>query len=98
MIIRGGENVYPKEVENVISAMPGVSEVAVVGKEDEKYGEEVVAFLVRMDVHLNETQVIDFCKKNLAYYKCPKEIFFIDALPKNSVGKVQKNELRHALK
>ena len=98
MIIRGGENVYPKEVENVISAMPGVSEVAVVGKEDEKYGEEVVAFLVRMDVHLNESQVIDFCKKNLAWYKCPKEIFFIEALPKNSVGKVQKNELRHALK
>ena len=98
MIIRGGENVYPKEVENVISAMPGISEVAVVGKEDEKYGEEVVAFIVRRDVHLNETQVIEFCKKNLARYKCPKEIFFIDALPKNSVGKIQKNELRHALK
>ncbi len=97
MIIRGGENVYPKEVENIISTMPGVSEVAVVGKKDEKYGEEVVAFIVKKDEHLNDMQVIDFCKTNLAWYKCPKEIFFIDALPKNSVGKVQKNELRHAL-
>ena len=98
MIIRGGENVYPKEVENIISTMPGVSEVAVVGKKDEKYGEEVVAFIVKKDEHLNDMQVIDFCKTNLAWYKCPKEIFFIDALPKNSVGKIQKNELRHALK
>ncbi|MCL4420983.1 MAG: AMP-binding protein, partial [Candidatus Thermoplasmatota archaeon] len=98
MIIRGGENVYPKEVENVISTMPGVSEVAVVGKKDEKYGEEVVAFIVRKDAQMSDTQVIDFCKSNLAWYKCPKEIFFIDALPKNSVGKIQKNELRDALK
>ena len=98
MIIRGGENVYPKEVENVISTMPEVSEVAVVGKKDEKYGEEVVAFIVRKDVRLNDSQVIDFCKANVAWYKCPKEIFFIDALPKNSVGKIQKDELRHALK
>ena len=98
MIIRGGENVYPKEVENLISTIHEVSEVAVIGKKDEKYGEEVVAFIVKKEAHLTDSQVVDFCKANIAWYKCPKEIFFIDALPKNSVGKIQKNELRNALK
>jgi long-chain acyl-CoA synthetase len=97
MIIRGGENVYPKEIENLISAIPGVSEVAVVGKPDDKYGEEVVAFIVRRDETLTESKVIEFCKFNIAWYKCPKSVFFIDELPKNSVGKIQKNDLRKIL-
>ncbi len=94
LIIRGGENVYPKEVENLISTMPEVSEVAVIGKKDDVYGEEVVAFIVKKDPQLAGPKVIDFCKTNIAWYKCPKEIFFIDALPKNSVGKIQKTDLR----
>ncbi len=94
MIIRGGENVYPKEVENLISSMPEVSEVAVVGKKDEKYGEEVIAFVVKKDPKLTSSNIIDFCKANMAWFKCPKEVIFVDALPKNSVGKIQKNVLR----
>ena len=97
MIIRGGENVYPKEVENLISTMPEVSEVAVIGKKDDIYGEEVVAFIVKKDPQLTGPNVIDFCKTNIAWYKCPKEIFFIDALPKNSVGKIQKTDLRQVI-
>lgn len=94
MIIRGGENVYPKEIENLISTISGVSEVAVVGRKDEKYGEEVVAFIVKKDKTLTESKVIEFCKSSVAWYKCPKSIFFLDELPKNSVGKIQKNDLR----
>ncbi len=97
MIIRGGENVYPKEIENFISAVPGVSEVAVVGKPDDKYGEEVVAFIVKNDESLTESKIVEFCKSNMAWYKCPKSIFFLDELPKNSVGKIQKNDLRKML-
>lgn len=98
MIIRGGENVYPKEIENLISTMPEVSEVAVVGKPDNTYGEEVVAFVVKSKSCLTDREVIEFCKTNIAWYKCPKEIFFVDELPKNSVGKIQKNDLRQRLK
>ena len=97
MIIRGGENVYPKEIENLVSAIAGVSEVAVIGKPDDKYGEEVVAFIVKRDEGLTEGKVMEFCKSNIAWYKCPKSVFFIDELPKNSVGKIQKNDLRKIL-
>ena len=98
MIIRGGENVYPKEIENLISTMPEVSEAAVVGKPDNTYGEEVVAFVVKRKSCLTDREVVEFCKTNIAWYKCPKEIFFVDELPKNSVGKIQKNDLRQRLK
>ena len=98
MIIRGGENVYPKEVENVISNIPDISETAVVGKPDSVYGEEVVAFVVRKNQHLDENSIFEFCRKNMAWLKCPKEIIFVEELPKNSVGKVQKSELRKMLR
>ena len=98
MIIRGGENVYPKEVENVISNIPDISETAVVGKPDSVYGEEVVAFVVRKNQHLDENRIFEFCRKNMAWFKCPKEIIFVEELPKNSVGKVQKSELRKMLR
>ena len=94
MIIRGGENVYPKEVENVISNIPDISEAAVVGKPDSVYGEEVAAFVVRKSQSLKENNIFEYCRKNMAWFKCPKEIIFVDELPKNSVGKVQKSELR----
>ena len=98
MIIRGGENVYPKEIENLISTMPKVSEVAVVGRPDNTYGEEVVAFVVKKDISLTDREVIEFCKANIAWYKCPKEVLFVDDIPKNSIGKIQKNELRERFK
>ncbi len=97
MIIRGGENIYPKEIENLLSGMPGIKEVAVVGKKDEKYGEEVVAFAVKSDESLSEQQIIDYCKENIAWFKCPKKIYFIDELPKNAVGKIQKFQLKKLL-
>ncbi|MCW6169328.1 MAG: AMP-binding protein [Thermoplasmatales archaeon] len=97
MIIRGGENVYPKEIENLINTLPEVSEVAVVGRSDDKYGEEVVAFIVKKNENLTESEVIEFCKSRIAWYKCPKSVFFLNELPKNSVGKIQKNDLRKLL-
>ncbi|MHB1709649.1 MAG: class I adenylate-forming enzyme family protein [Thermoplasmataceae archaeon] len=98
MIIRGGENVYPKEVENVISNIPNISEAAVVGKTDSVYGEEVAAFVVRKNQRLKENDIIEYCRKNMAWFKCPKEVIFLDELPKNSVGKVQKSELRKIIR
>lgn len=97
MINRGGEKVYPKEVENTMARIDGISEVAVVGRPDEKYGEEVVAFVVGKDDTFSDKAVIDFCRENLAWYKCPKEVIFLKELPKNSVGKIQKVELRKML-
>ena len=94
MVIIGGENVYPKEIENVISNIPDISEAAVVGKPDSVYGEEVAAFVVRKSQSLKENNIFEYCRKNLAWFKCPKEIIFVDELPKNLVGKVQKSELR----
>ncbi len=98
MIIRGGENVYPKEVENQMIGIPGVSEVAVIGRPDDVYGEEVIAFIARKDDSLTAHDVLEYCRKNIAWYKSPKEVFFITEIPKNSVGKVSKPELRKMLK
>jgi acyl-CoA synthetase (AMP-forming)/AMP-acid ligase II len=69
-----------------------------VGKPDSVYGEEVVAFVVRKNQHLDENRIFEFCRKNMAWFKCPKEIIFVEELPKNSVGKVQKSELRKLLR
>jgi O-succinylbenzoate-CoA ligase len=95
MIISGGENIYPAELEQVLIQLPGVAEVAVVGKSDNKWGEIPVAFVVRKpDATLTTEEIIAHCKKNLAAYKCVKEVQFITAIPKNSLGKVLKKELR----
>jgi len=96
MIITGGYNVYPKEVENVIERVEGVSETAVFGVPDEDFGETVMAVVVPVkDVEdLAETNIIDFCKKNLAAYKCPKRVFFRQELPRTATGKLQKHVLR----
>jgi long-chain acyl-CoA synthetase len=94
MIIRGGENVYPKEVEDTLLKFRGISEVAVIGIPDELYGEEVMAYVVRKERGIEVKDILEFCMKNMASYKCPKRIEFIDEIPKNSIGKVQKTELR----
>jgi fatty-acyl-CoA synthase len=99
MIISGGENVYPAELESVINRQPEVAEVAVVGKPDSKWGEIPVAFVVkRPDAVVTEQDVIELCRKNLASYKCIREVRFINAIPKNAVGKVLKNALKEHLK
>ncbi len=95
MIISGGENIYPKEVEEVLYSHPDILDAAVVGVPDPEWGESVKAYIVlKPGKQLTEAQVIDFCKKNIASYKKPREVEFIDTLPRNASGKVLKTVLR----
>jgi fatty-acyl-CoA synthase len=95
MIISGGENIYPAEIENVISHHPGVSEVTVFGIPDDVYGESICAVIVKKKGHdLDSEEIISFCAANLAGYKKPKRVDFMDELPKTASGKVTKNVLR----
>lgn len=95
MIISGAENIYPKEIEDVISSHQGVLEVAVFGIPDEIYGESVCAVIVKKEGYiLGQQDVIDFCASKIASYKKPKRVEFLDELPKNASGKVTKNVLR----
>ncbi|MBI2651497.1 long-chain-fatty-acid--CoA ligase [Candidatus Woesearchaeota archaeon] len=95
LIISGGLNIYPAEVEEVINSHPAVLESAVVGVKDECFGEAVKAFVVLKDsLKTKDKDIIQFCKEKIASYKKPKYVEFIDALPRNSMGKVQKNVLR----
>jgi fatty-acyl-CoA synthase len=99
MFISGGENVYPAEVENAIFELPQVSEVAVVGIPDEKWGEVGRAVVVLKDSQpLSEGQILDHLRGRLAKYKIPKRVVFMDRLPRNAAGKVLKTELRDGLK
>lgn len=94
LIIRGGFNVYPSEIENVLHAHPAVAEAAVVGVPDERLGEEVMAVvIVRGAMELREHELITWCRKRLAAYKCPRIVQFRSELPKNTLGKVLKDEL-----
>ena len=92
IIIRGGVNIYPVEIERVIGAFNGIAEVAVVPMASEKFGEEVVAVMVSK-VALSETELIEYCRSRLASYKIPEKFTFIQELPKNTAGKVLKAEL-----
>ena len=94
MVISGGENVYPAEVENVILSHPDVAEVAVIGRPSEKWGESPFAVVVRKSDALTESDVLTFCEGKLARYKLPKGAAFIDVIPRNANGKVLKRRLR----
>ena len=94
MIISGGENVYPAEIENVIAGMPGVTEVAVIGVPSEKWGESPLAVVVKNDESLTAQQVLDHCQGKLAAFKQPKLVEFTDVIPRNPTGKVLKRILR----
>ena len=94
MILVSGFNVFPNEIEDVVSTLPGVLESACIGVPDEKTGEAVKLFVVKGDAALSEQAVSEHCRKNLTVYKIPKHIVFIDALPKSTVGKVLRRELR----
>ncbi len=95
LVIRGGYNVYPREVEEVLYAHPDISEAAVIGRPDARLGEEVVAVVVlRAGRQMEEEDVIAYCKERLAAYKYPREVRFAADLPKGSTGKILKRELR----
>ena len=95
MIIRGGENISPKEVEDFLYTMPGVKDVQVVGIASEKYGEEVGAFVIlHPGVELNAEDIRDYCRDKIGRYKIPRYVFFIDQYPLTSSGKIQKYLLR----
>ncbi len=94
LIIAGGYNIYPREVEEVLYENTKVSECAVIGIKDEHRGETVKAFIVRKDNSLTESEIINFCRERLAVYKVPKIIEFRDELPLTLVGKVDKKALR----
>ena len=96
LIISGGFNVYPKEIELLIDEIPGVAESAVIGLPHPDFGEAVTAVVVRNKdgATLSEAEVIAKVKNQLANFKVPKRVFFVDDLPRNTMGKVQKNVLR----
>jgi fatty-acyl-CoA synthase len=96
MIISGGENIYPAEVEDVISQHPGVRDVAVIGTDDERFGEAVTAIVVPADESLTEDDIIDYCRdsEQLANYKRPRIVKFVDDMPKTETRKIDKVSLR----
>lgn len=95
MIISGGENIYPREIEEVIQRLPAVREVAVIGVPDPKWGDAVKAVISLFPGRsVTEDEIIAFCKENMASYKKPGSVEFIDELPKNNYGKILKRELR----
>jgi malonyl-CoA/methylmalonyl-CoA synthetase len=97
VIITGGLNVYPKEIEEKIDALPGVIESAVIGVPDADFGEAVAAIVVARDGHtLTEASVIAALRGEIAGFKVPKRVHFASDLPRNAMGKVQKNVLREA--
>jgi malonyl-CoA/methylmalonyl-CoA synthetase len=95
LIITGGYNVYPKEIEDVLEGYEAVNEAAVIGIPDDDFGERVVAVVaaVQNARDTSSGEIVRFCKDRLAGYKCPKQVFFIDQLPRNAMGKLQKNVL-----
>ena len=94
-IIRGGENIYPREIENFLYTMPQIQAIEVAGVPSRKYGEEVGVFIKkRPGTELNEEDVIDFCRGKISRYKIPKYIFFVDDYPMTASGKIQKYKLR----
>ena len=95
LIISGGFNVYPKEIELEIDALDGVSESAVIGLPHRDFGEAVTAVVVRgPSLHVDEAAIKSALVDTLAKFKQPKKVFFVGALPRNAMGKVQKNALR----
>lgn len=95
LIISGGENIYPREIEEVLYTHPAVLEAAVIGIPDDKWGETVKAYIaLKQGMTATENEIIDFCKQNLASYKKPKAVEFLPDLPKNASGKIVKTVLR----
>jgi long-chain acyl-CoA synthetase len=95
MIISGGENIYPAEIENILASYNGITEAAVIAVPDPKWGETPKAFVVvGAGVNVTEKEIAMFCRNNLAGFKCPSSFEFVDALPRNASGKILKKQLR----
>jgi fatty-acyl-CoA synthase len=95
MVIRGGENVYPREVEEFLHTHPAVLEASVIGVPDERYGEELMAWIrVREGATLSEDEVREYCQDRIAHFKRPRYVKFADEFPMTVTGKVQKYKMR----
>jgi acyl-CoA synthetase (AMP-forming)/AMP-acid ligase II len=96
LIISGGENIFPQEVENVLYQHPAVAEACVFGVPDKKWGEAVVAAVsLKSTTEISENELIDFCRNKLASYKKPQRIHFLEALPKSGAGKILRKDLKN---
>ena len=93
LIISGGENIYPAEIEGVLTSHPAVMDAGVIGREDDKWGEVPVAFVVQR-APVTSDDLLQFCKEKLAKYKIPKYFYFIDEIPRNASKKILRRELR----
>lgn len=100
LIITGGYNVYPKEIENALDAHEAVKESAVVGLPDEEFGERVVAVVVRKEgaAPVSPETLVAHCRRHLASYKCPRQLFIVPDLPRNAMGKIRKNRIVESLR
>jgi len=95
MIIRGGENVYPREIEEYLYRHPKIQDVQVFGVPDDHYGEEICAYIrLRPDVQATQEEIIAFCRGQIAHYKVPRYVKFVDQFPMTVTGKVQKFVMR----
>jgi acyl-CoA synthetase (AMP-forming)/AMP-acid ligase II len=94
MIISGGENVYPAEIEGVLQSHPGISEAGVIGQNSQKWGESPLAVVVKTDAALTGEEIMAFCEGKLAKFKQPKAVAFTDVIPRNPSGKILKRVLR----
>jgi fatty-acyl-CoA synthase len=95
LVIRGGENIYPREIEEFLYTHPAVDDVQVVGVPDEKYGEQLCAWLrLRDGQTATEDDIREFCRGKLAHFKVPRYVLFVDAFPMTVTGKVRKVEMR----
>jgi fatty-acyl-CoA synthase len=95
MVIRGGENVYPREIEEFLYTHPQVADVQVIGVPDERYGEELMAWVVlRPGADCGEDEIREFCRGQIAHYKIPRYVKFVDSFPMTVTGKVQKFKMR----
>jgi fatty-acyl-CoA synthase len=95
MVIRGGENIYPREIEEFLYTHPAIADVQVIGVPDDRYGEELMAWVIpRGDAALTEEGVRDFCRGQIAHFKIPRYVKFVDSFPMTVTGKVQKFKMR----
>jgi fatty-acyl-CoA synthase len=98
MVIRGGENIYPREIEEFLYTHPAIEQASLVGVPDRKYGEELCAWIkLKTGATLTSEEVRDFCRAQLAHFKVPKYVRFVDAFPQTVTGKIQKFKIREQM-